>query len=69
MKTHNIKLYGLINFNKKIIKLKTVLLQGHFYSLHLLFASANKTTFQSRMIEYTPILITGKSVQLRLVPG
>lgn len=30
--------------------LKTVLLQGHFYSLHLLFASVNKTTFQSRMI-------------------
>ena len=32
------------------IELKTVLLQGHFYSLHLLFASANKTTFQTRMI-------------------
>ena len=41
--------------------IKTVLLQGHFYSLHLLFASANKTTFQSRMIECRLILITGKS--------
>jgi hypothetical protein len=57
-----------IKGSKKSIKLKTVLLQGHFYSLHLLFASANKTTFQSRMIDSTPILITGKSVQLRLVP-
>ena len=44
----------------KGIELKTVLLQGHFYSLHLLFASANKTTFQARMIQRTPIFITGK---------
>ena len=45
----------------KGLAIKTVLLQGHFYSLHLLFASANKTTFQSRMIEHTLISITGKS--------
>lgn len=59
------------NSGFKRVWIKTVLLQGHFYSLHLLFASANKTTFQSRMIEHTLISITGKSEKQlrRFFPG
>lgn len=49
-------------------RLETVLIQDHFYSPHLLFAPANKTPLQSRMIRRTPLSVNGNRVD-GLVPS
>lgn len=57
-------------YNKKNKeKIETVLIQDHFYSYYLLFALANKTITQSRMIKRTLLFLNGisKSWMISLV--
>ena len=72
MYTHKIK--NSIDYirNTKLKIFKTVLVQDHFYSDFLLFALANKTITQSRMIMQTCLFVkeiprTGFKMHSRLV--